>query len=311
MTPTVLVTGASGFIGRRVVAHLAAEGRFEVVTASRRVDPHMPAGLAHHAIDMLAPGAPVDLVARVRPTHLVHLAWNAEPGRFWNAPDNLDWAAATLTLVRAFLDAGGQRAVLAGTCAEYDWTGEGRLSESSVIRPGTLYGVAKDAVRRAVCDAGERSGVGIAWGRIFWLYGPQEARGRLVSDIAEALAAGRPVATSEGLQRRDFLHVDDVASAFAAALASDWHGPFNIGSGEAVPVRDLVESLAAAAGRPDLIRFGARPSPPNDPPLIEADIAILRDAIGFTPKISLQDGLTDTLAWWRRNVGTDTVANER
>ena len=123
MTPTVLVTGASGFIGRRVVAQLATEGRFEIVTASRRPDPRMPAGVTHHAVDMLALGAPVDLIQRVRPTHLVHLAWNAEPGRFWNAPDNLDWAAATLTLVRAFLEAGGTRAVLAGTCAEYDWTG--------------------------------------------------------------------------------------------------------------------------------------------------------------------------------------------
>lgn len=299
MTPRVLVTGASGFIGRRVVARLAAEGRFEVVTASRRADPRMPAGLAHHAVDMLAPGAPVDLVARVRPTHLVHLAWNAEPGRFWNAPDNLDWAAATLTLVRAFLEAGGRRAVLAGSCAEYDWTGEGRLAESSPTRPATLYGVAKDAVRRIVCAAGAGFDARIAWGRIFWLYGPGEARGRLVSDIAEALVAGRPVATSEGRQWRDFLHVDDVASAFVAALASEWHGPFNIGSGEALPVRRLVEDLAAAAGRPDLIRFGAKPSPPNDPPLIEADIGVLRDAIGFAPKIRLRDGLADAVAWWR------------
>lgn len=299
MTATVLVTGASGFIGRRVVAQLAGEGRFEVVAASRRPDPQMPIGLMHHAADMLAPGAPVNLIARVRPTHLVHLAWNAEPGRFWNAPDNLEWAAATLTLVRAFLEAGGRRAVLAGTCAEYDWTGEGRLSEASEMRPSTLYGVTKDAVRRAVCDAGERSGASIAWGRIFWLYGPGEARGRLVSDIAEALVAGRSVTTSEGLQRRDFLHVDDVASAFVAALASEWHGPFNVGSGEAVPVRQIVEGLAATAGRPDLIRFGGRPLLPNDPPLIEADTGILRNAIGFRPKITLRDGLADAFAWWR------------
>jgi nucleoside-diphosphate-sugar epimerase len=299
----VLVTGASGFIGRRVVARLVRDGRFEIIAASRRSDPQLPPGVRHEAADLLAPGAAADLVDRTRPTHLIHLAWNATPGVFWNAPDNLDWTAATLSLVRAFARAGGRRATLAGTCAEYDWTDGGTLSETSPIGPATFYGVAKDATRRLVCGFGERHDVSIAWGRVFWLYGPGEAPGRLVSDVCRSLLEGRPVETSHGRQIRDFMHVDDVAGAFVTSLESDWRGPFNIGSGDGVAVREVLEALGDAAGRPELIEFGKRPTAPNDPALLACDAAVLRERIGFSSEHALRDGLRETYAWWARRLG--------
>jgi nucleoside-diphosphate-sugar epimerase len=219
---------------------------------------------------------------------------------FWTARDNLDWAAASLVLLRAFLDQGGQRAVMAGSCAEYDWIGEGILMESSPIRPATPYGVAKDLVRRAVCAANDHFSASVAWGRVFWLYGPQEAAGRLVSDVAAALSEGRPTDVSEGRQIRDFLHVDDVASAFVAALENGWSGPFNIGAGEGVSVRQVIETLAQASGRRDLVRFGARATSPSDPPLLVADTRVLREEFGWAPAISMQQGLALTYDWWKK-----------
>ncbi len=292
----VLVTGASGFIGRRVVSRLSDRPDLEVVAASRRPHPAAPGSVRFEPVDLLAPAAARELIARVRPTHLLHLAWNATPGKFWHAADNLDWAAASLSLCSAFIEAGGRRAVMAGTGAEYDWTGEGRLSEDSPIGPATLYGAAKDAVRRAVCAAGVQFGVPVAWGRVFWLYGPDEAAGRLVADVARALAEGRPAEVGEGWQRRDFIHVDDVAGAFVAALENDFCGPFNIGSGVAVSVRDVVQRLADAAQRHDLVRLGAKPTSPDEPPLLVADINMLRREIGFEPKIPLARGLADVYA---------------
>ncbi|GJD36456.1 NAD-dependent epimerase/dehydratase family protein [Methylobacterium aerolatum] len=291
----VLVTGASGFIGRNVVAQLVRDG-VAVVGAGRRPGPE---GAAFEAVDLLEPGAPARLIDRVRPTHLVHLAWNATPGRFWTAPDNLDWSAATLSLTRAFAGAGGVRAVFAGSCAEYDWTGEGRLREDAPTVPATFYGRIKDATRRAVCAFGDQTGLSVAWGRVFWLYGPGEARNRLVSDVASALALRQPVETTEGLQQRDFLHVADVAGAFVAALASDHRGPFNIGSGSPVSVRRLIEGLASELGGRDLVAFGARPPAPGDPPLLAADPTILTEAVGFRPRVDLEVGLRETAAWWR------------
>lgn len=134
-------------------------------------------------------------------------------------------------------------------------------------------------------------------GRVFFLYGPHEKPGRLVSEVAAGLLAGRPVPCTDGAQRRDFLHVADVASAFVALLDSAVEGPVNIGSGEAVSVRSVVAELAPLAGRPDLPRLGALPSRPDDPPLIVADIARLRDEVGWRPRVSLLEGLADTLAF--------------
>ena len=299
----LLITGATGFIGRRALVHLAERGQFEIIACSRSMPIDLPKGVRHESVDLLAPGSPAGLIERTRPTHLLHLAWNAEPGRFWTALDNLDWSAATLSLFRAFVAFGGRRAVMAGTCAEYEWTSPGVLREDAPVRPATLYGVAKDATRRLASSAGTMANVSVAWGRVFWLYGPQEANGRLVSDTCRSLAQGRPIETSEGLQERDFLHVDDVARAFSTALLVDWSGAFNIGSGELVTVRRIVETLATAAGRPDLVRFGARKAPEGEPPRLGADITILRDKIGFSPSIDLDEGLTETLAWWRRAAG--------
>jgi nucleoside-diphosphate-sugar epimerase len=148
--------------------------------------------------------------------------------------------------------------------------------------------------------AAER-GFGFSWGRIFFVYGPHEQPGRLVSQVAESLVKGEPTPTSEGTQRRDFLHARDVAAAFVALLDSDVRGAVNIGSGVAVPVRDVVTLIAEAAGRSELVRFGEVPQRAGDPPVIEADVRRLRDEVGWRPEIPLAEGIRETVEWWKTN----------
>jgi nucleoside-diphosphate-sugar epimerase len=292
----ILVTGSSGFIGRQVVGQLIRR-QVDVIGCSR--SPTHVRGAHHVAVDLTIPGAAKALVENVRPTHLLHLAWNAAPGIFWNAGDNLDWCAASLELVRAFYAADGQRAVLAGSCAEYDWTCDALLDEyRSPTNPATLYGVTKDALRRMVLNYAHQHTHAIAWGRIFWLYGPGETSGRLVSDVAGALCKGETPAVSEGAQKRDFLHVADVASAFVAALFSDYRGIFNVCSGSAVPVRDVVQCLADAMGKQNSVRFGARRSNPAEPPVLYGSVDRLYNDIGFKPNFDLRGGLKNTAEWW-------------
>ena len=365
----VLVTGGAGFVGRHAVAALRARG-FEVHALGRRA----PEGAhAFHPADLLDADARRAAVREAGASHLLHLAWVTEPGRYWHSPDNLDWAAASLDLVRRFREAGGTRACVAGTCAEYDWTaiealseagdappsprprgegsadpvvggasrqavvrGRGRtsllragpltfasarrdddrvaatlspragrgdatavrcghLSESAPCRPATLYGTAKDGLRRVLVAYAGSAGLSLAWGRLFYLYGPGEAPGRLVGDAVQTLLAGRHFATSHGRQRRDFLHVADAGNAFAALLDSSVEGPVNLGSGAAVPVRVILEALGTLTGRLDLIAFGARALAPSEPASIEAHIRRLAQEVGFRPAYSLDEGLRATV----------------
>ena len=111
-----------------------------------------------------------------------------------------------------------------------------------------------------------------------------------MSDAICALLSGAAFPTSHGLQRRDFMHVCDAASAFAALLDSDVTGPVNIGSGEAATVRSLLELIAEETGNANCIEFGARPLSFKEPPIIEADIMRLSHEVKFQPKYNLRRG---------------------
>jgi len=294
----VLVTGASGFVGRRAIDALAARG-YEVHAVARGGAPDgAPDAVRWHAADLLDARSRGELVGSLHASHLLHLAWYAEPGAFWAARENAAWVAASVGLLDEFAAAGGTRATIAGTCAEYDWTAPGPLAEDAPLVPATFYGICKDATRRVAEGLAERAGLSLAWGRIFFLYGPREDPRRLVASVARALVAGERAPTSAGRQRRDFLHVDDAAGAFAALLDSDVAGAVNVASGEAVAVRRVVETLAQAAGRPELLDVGALAERPGDPPQIAADIARLRDEVGFEARVTLADGLASTVDWW-------------
>lgn len=281
----MLVTGATGFVGRQALAPLAARG-YEVHAVGRR------------EVDLLDPDATRRLIEELRPTHLLHFAWYAEPGAFWQSAENERWLAASVQLLEAFAASGGTRAAVAGTCAEYDWSGSGLLSDlSTALAPRTPYGEAKNALRAAA----EQMSLSLGWGRIFFLYGPHEDERRLVASVARALLAGLPARTTHGRQVRDFLHVADVGAAFAALLDAEVEGPVNVGSGEGVTVADVVQRIAAIVGRPDLVELGAIEAPLDEPPLLVADVTRLRDDVGWRPARSLDDGLRDTVEWWRAN----------
>ena len=114
-----LVTGGTGFIGRHTLPELVARG-FEVHVAGRsKPSADFPSDVTFHECDLLDTGAASLLTARLAPTHLLHLGWYAKPGLFWTSLENLRWVAASLNLYLAFAKAGGTRAVMAGSCAEY------------------------------------------------------------------------------------------------------------------------------------------------------------------------------------------------
>ncbi|MBY0431038.1 MAG: NAD(P)-dependent oxidoreductase [Rhodospirillales bacterium] len=300
MSRRVLVTGAAGYVGRQTLAPLRARG-FEVHAAGRSRPESGGEKVVWHECDLMRGDAVRQLMAALRPSHLLHLAWDTGHGSFWTTPANLDWAAATLVLARAFREAGGARLVSAGTCAEYDWSSEADLDEAgTALMPSTLYGVTKDAARRVIEAYAGTTELSWTWGRLFFSFGPHEKAGRLVPAILAPLLEGKPAKSTAGTQLRDFMDVRDQGAAFAALLDSAVEGPVNIASGEGLAVRDLVTTLAELVGRPDLPEIGALPMRPGEPPRLVAATRRLREEVGFQPAISLRQGLAEAVDWWRR-----------
>jgi nucleoside-diphosphate-sugar epimerase len=297
---TILLTGATGFLGRACLGLL--RGRRAAVHVSARREAVLPAGVQRHAVDLLDQSAVADLVRSVRPSHLLHLAWETTPGTYWTSPANHQWLEASWRLVREFAQNGGQRVVVAGSCAEYDWTGSGVCREGTTpIRPTTLYGSCKAALWSRMQQLASRTGLSSAWGRLFFLYGPGEHPRRLVPSVIHSLFAGAEVACTQGLQERDFLHALDAADALVTLLESDCQGPFNIGSGHAVSIRSVVERITDLCGGAGTLRFGAVPRGVGDPDVLVANVERLQKLLGWRPRFTLNDGLADTIAWWRAN----------
>lgn len=304
----VLVTGAGGFIGRCSLESLRAANYEVHAVLSKKARSgggvRAPDACAHHA-DLLDPDETRALVASVRPTHLLHFAWIATPGLYWNSLENRRWLAASRHLLQCFGAGGGVRAVMAGSCAEYDWSRVQVCNERSSPLAGSsgepmpAYTECKLALQQTLADSGRERGLSTAWGRIFFQFGPHEHPQRLVASVIQSLLSGREALCTHGQQIRSYLHVADVGAAFAALLQSDVTGPVNIGSGEPISIAALLERLARQIGRTDLLRLGARAAPEGEPPVLVPDVGRLRDEVGFTPRWTLDAGLADAVGWWR------------
>lgn len=297
----VLLTGPSGFVGRHAMGHLL-QRNCELHTIDIHPLPEELRGSIHHIADLLDAQQMHQFMKEIRPTHLLHLAWYVTPGKFWTSPDNIRWLQASLDLITAFLDRGGQRSVLAGSCAEYDWSGNGVLREEETpLRPATLYGASKAALYLMYGRMAALAHASAAWGRLFYLYGPHEAESRLVPYVIRSLLTGTPALCGSGTAVRDFLHVDDVGAAFVHLLFGAMEGPVNIGTGEGVSIATIARRIAEKIYRPELLHLGAKPDPSGEPPLLVADATRLR-SLPFSPTWTLENGLDNTIDWWRKRL---------
>ena len=289
----VIVTGASGFVGSHVLAGLVERAEVHAVARHAGIAP----AVRWHECDLFDDDRTRVTLERIRATHLIHLPWCTEPGLFWNSAANVDWLQHSLNLVRAFIASGGMNVIVAGSCAEYRWSGEHCREDATPLSDETLYALSKNALHAICTSLCEQAGVRLAWGRIFYAYGVGEARGRFLSSAARAIARGEAIELREADRRLDYVHVRDVAAAFAMLSESQAEGSYNIGSGEGRTVRSMIKALATAASREPKVthELGAVKAPD-----VVADIEKMR-ALGWAPLVPFEEGVAGL---WRVGGGT-------
>ena len=304
----VLLTGATGFIGRNCIAGLLAKGYDVHAVYLNSVAENLPsvaekdAAVHWHQVDLHKQDEVDAFIKKTKPDHLLHLAWYAVPGKFWTASENLDWAISSLSLLRAFITHGGQRVVMAGTCAEYDW-GYGYCSEQvTPLAPASFYGACKHSLQITLEALSRQAGISSAWGRIFFLYGPHENSQRLFPSVISSLLKGENARCTHGEQIRDFLYVKDVANAFVSLLESNVSGAVNIASGRPIAIKEIVSKIADKLNCADRVELGALPADSSEPRLLVADVKRLTEEVGWTPEFDLDSGIDHTIEYWKKRI---------
>lgn len=286
----VLVTGAAGFIGAHVVRQLIASGHetYALVRPGRpttRLDDvrdHINVVEA----DLADATRTAGLVRTVGPQAVVHLAWYAEPGRYRHAlAENIAALEASAALLLAAADSGCRRVVLGGTCLE-----------NADVSVRTIYDAAK-AATHALSEGFAPTGMSMACGHVFYLYGPWEDERRVIPAVIRALLSGDPIATTTGLQQRDYLHVSDVASAFGVLVESSLTGGIDICSGSLVTLKDILQIIGEEVARPDLLRIGDL-GPADDDGFGSAGDPEPLMSLGWRPRHDLRAGIRETITWW-------------
>ncbi|HEY3798088.1 MAG TPA: NAD(P)-dependent oxidoreductase [Caulobacteraceae bacterium] len=279
----VLVTGASGFIGRRVLPVL---GGHDVLSLTRSAEWQAAVGRTLVA-DLSQPESYAAAVRDFAPEWCLHLAWQGLPDySLATCAANLD---AGLKLFDVLAGAGVRRIVVAGSCWEYG-AAAGAVAETAAPIDCGVFASTKHAMRTVLESLARERGFEWRWARAFFVYGPGQRAASLIPSAQAAYAAGRtPEVRTPGVAQ-DFVHVDDVAAALVALAACDAvSGVYNIGSGEPATVGAVVNRVAA--------HFGQPPPFADEPPAsgFWADMSKTFAATDWRPRISLAEGVRRTL----------------
>ena len=295
----VLLTGGSGFVGSHTARRLLSEGH-EVALVLRQPSK------ATRLKDILDRTVVVesdleritdcrDIITDFNPEAVVHTAWAGVAGKDRNDLGQVDNITASTDLMRLSVEIGVRYFLGFGSQAEYGPC-PARVDETQRPAPTTLYGGAKLATGMNLSLMAAQTGMGFCWLRLFSSYGPDDSPAWVISYLVDTFLAGQRPSLTECEQMWDFIYIEDVAGAVAAALSRRAEGTFNLGSGTAVPLRDVVTFIRDRID-PDLeIGFGDVPYRPDQVMHLEANIEALEAATGWSPQVALNDGLARTIA---------------
>lgn len=290
----VLLTGASGFLGRPALEALIGRGH-EVLALSRKpAPPRLPAEVRWHRSDLNEPDSYRTAVSDFAPDSALHLAWEGIPD--FGLPTCLRNLANGAVLGEILFQAGCRHLAVSGSCWEYGKV-SGRIAEDCrPVTPG-IFAASKTSQRTLLEVLATAAGATLAWGRVFYPYGPRQKASSLAPTLCRAVIGGENPVLKTPAVVNDFLYVDDTAEALVLLAETPVGGVFNVGSGVGTPVGALADMLLRLAGRPEA--FGPAAAADGSHAGFFADIAAL-EALGWRPRTGLEEGLRRTLEAFRR-----------
>ena len=295
-----LVTGASGHLGSYLVRRLLRDGHTVTGMVRRESDLWRLQDVRSQLQLIYADLATLDSLEGATPEVVFHLAWFGVTSQYRDDPRQIDWnLRGTVQLVRLAQAAGCQCWIGLGSQAEYGLA-SGILHEDLPTQPVTLYGAAKlsaGILTRQLCRL---AGTRYVWLRLLATYGPQDDEHHLIPNVIQQLLNRQQPALTAGEQRWDYLYVDDAAEALCrVAFTPQVDGVFNLGSGEAHQVRNIVEQIRDQIDPHLPLRLGAVPYRPDQVMHLQTQIDRLHTATGWRPRTALVDGLAETVRWYR------------
>jgi nucleoside-diphosphate-sugar epimerase len=235
----ILMTGGSGFIGKPILSLIQSKN-IEVCVIGR----HKPKGFKGSFIEVdilkISKNDMFVILNKIKPTHLIHLAWYTEYNKFWNAEENISWIYKTISLIDNFCKVGGKTVIAAGSCAEYSWDTSEKLLENSKCEPKNLYGISKNVTRQLASHICTQAGVSLAWCRIFFPYGLGDNEKKFIPSLKKVVNNTKDPFKIKQPGLRDFLHINDIAEALLIILEKNIDGIINICSGIPYDVSDLM-----------------------------------------------------------------------
>lgn len=299
----VLVTGAGGFLGGAVVKRLAQSGDYEITAAvSGRHPVEFPDGVHTEAADLLDERARGELMERVRPDTMLHLAWSLDNNDFLISENNLRWLEASLHLCRLFRQHGGTRLIFAGSSSEYG-TGFPGSAETCREQEFSLYGECKLAFEKIAQNFCTRNQVEFVSARYFSIYGPGDDRpGRALPLAIRTLLAGEVFRCTGPWNVWDYIYINDAAEATEKLIGSSFCGSVNIASGRPQTMRDVFRLAAELVGSPELVEFDETRT---GSAIYSANVERMEEVLGYRCPTSFREGLEKTIQWWRYKLAAE------
>lgn len=292
----VIVTGATGFIGRHVLEELQLRGyELHCLTHS----PKDISGAHTYSTDLLSQESGArqhlhEVLSRIQADYLMHLAWYTDHTDYLVSPINLQWMNATLHLTDAFFRTGGKRMLATGTCAEYELSqGKPLLEDQSELHPATYYGQCKRDTFWHLEKYRQQHQVEICWARIFFVYGPGEQKERLIPYILDSLKHNRMATPKNGQALRDYIYVKDLAVQLADLLESSALGAINTGTGKAQRIQQIFHTLGSILSKTEWV---GQSVPATTQDCIEADMNKFYSYIPRKAFTSWEKGIQEMLS---------------